>query len=1386
MSYHKLLDKQITKHLPESLINDPEFKKFLFVVNQSYIALERDTQLAERAFNISEQEYAALNQQLMKEAEVKKLSIEKLKEAVGTITGEELQNESDDLLVIARYLNQQISKRKNAEKVFTSLISNLQNAILLESETRHISYVNQRFCDMFNIPLSPEALQGADCTSSAEDTKQLFKDPEKFVADIDKLLENKILVTGEILELTDGRTFERDYIPIYIDNKYQGHLWSYSDITEKKKAQDAIVKSEQTNRQILNAALDAIVIINHKSEIEFWNPNAEKIFGWTETEIKGKKISETIIPATFRTAHEKGMAHFHQTGEGPVLNKIIELTAINKNHEQFPIEISIIPVKQDNKISFCAFIRDISARKKAEKELKSSQELWQFALEGAGDGVTEYDFETNEIFLSHQYKKMMGYDENEFNNKADLWIKTLHPDDRHIVEDSDQLYLENKISSHQLEYRIKDKQGNYRWILERGKVIQYSQSGKPKRIIGTHTDITGRKLAEEEYKRMSLVASANENGVLFTDPEGHIFWNNEGFSKMTGFSAEEIKGKTPLELCEGPLTKGDERKSMLKSFFEGRSFNVQIVFYRKDQSIFWGKVTGQAIMDEGNKVKIYFAIIEDITDKINVEQKLEDQRIFYEQILDNIPSDIAVFDSEHRYLYVNPKGIKDPELRKWLIGKKDEDYLTFRNKPLSLLTDRRNVFNSVLKSKKLKSWEEELKLPNNTNQYIMRNMFPVLDEKREIKLVIGYGIDITNIKNIQKEVELSEKKYRDVIDNSLAIITTHDMEGKLISVNPMVEKIYGYTDEETIGHNLLEFMPEDDRPLFDEFYLSAIKKEKRASGILRTVHKQGHIVYTLYNNFLKEDEGAEPYVIGFAVDITDRIKAEKELKIAKRITEDLAQTKQNFLANMSHEIRTPMNAIMGMANQLGKSKLDEGQRFYLNIINSATENLLVIINDILDLSKIEAGKLSLEIIGFEPTVLIERVMQVMLHKAQEKGLQLTNSYSDSRLNPVLVGDPYRLNQVLLNLLSNAIKFTEKGSVDISCSVVEDTETTQKVQVRVNDTGIGMDESYVKNLFMKFTQEDESVTRRFGGTGLGMSICKELVELMGGTIEASSKKGVGTTISFTIDFQKGTIDQLPVKETGSVNTDIFAGKRILITDDNEMNRLVASTILKNYGATTDEAQNGNEAIQKLKNVTFDIVLMDIQMPVMDGVEATNYIRKHISKTLPVIALTAFAIKGDDHKFIDAGMNDYLSKPFEENQFLKVIARWLGTSVTFIAKETAPVEQTELYNLSKLQLIAKGDQGFVNKMINLFIDNAINSVKEINAAYEAGNFETIKKIAHRIKPSIDMVGIESLKKEIRQIEKQAVEEPQTEEFKQLLQKLDEVLLKVVEELKKLVAE
>jgi PAS domain S-box-containing protein len=1132
MNLNKLLQKQISKFLPAELRENKDLQRFFEVIGDSYSALQRDVELSERAFSISEGEYEALNKKLKQELELKKLSVNKLNETVSVIKGEESHGASDDLLLIADYLKQQVGKRKSAEEVFVSLVNNSQSAILLEDEDRKIVFTNQLFCDLFQIPVAPESLQGVDCNDSAEQSKHLFADPEDFVTEIDRILIERTL-HSRILNFADGRILKREYIPIFIENEYKGHLWSYADITEKYSIQEAIEQSELKNRLIMNSALDAIITIDAQGIITFWNPQAEKVFGWKENEVLGKKLSDTIIPDYHKKGHDSGMEHYHLTGEGPALNKLLELPAVNIHGKEFPIEFSIIPVKQGDTEFFCSFIRDISDRKKSEEALKASKELWQFALEGTGDGVIEYNLQTREVFFSKQYLKMLGFEEGEFSNQISEWLSRVHPEDHSVIVQLYKDYLEKGIKSHQKEYRIRQKNGEYIWILDRGMIVTFTEDQKPIRLIATHSDITERKLSEQalkikEEKYRSILANMNL-GLLEVDNDDIIQFANNSFCLMSGYHLDELIGEKAADL-----------------FLE-----------KKRKEVIFNK---------------------------NAQRKV---------------------------------GISD----------------TFE--------------------------------------------IPVLNKKGENKWWLISGAP------------------------------RYDDSGKLVGS------------------------------------------------------------------------------IGIHLDITAQKKLEIDLTMARDAAQASTEAKETFLANMSHEIRTPMNAILGMANQLNKTKLNANQNFFLNTIQSSADNLLVIINDVLDLSKIDSGKLSIENIGFEPSRVIEHVMRVMQHRAEEKGLKFTNSFFDDGISAVLLGDPYRLSQVLLNLVSNAIKFTNSGTIDVSCKVLVDYPEKQLLQATVSDTGIGMEIEFIDKIFEKFSQEDDSVSRKYGGTGLGMSISKELVELMGGKISVVSTKNEGTSVSFILGMQKGTGNDLPQKETIETNTDILEGKNILVTDDNEINRLIASTILKNFGARIFEATNGQEAIDMIKSNSIDIVLMDVQMPVMDGINATEFIREHVSKTLPIIALTAFALKGDNQKCFDAGMNDYLSKPFEESQLLQMVSKWLGKNFnnTEAGQQQTTDIQEQLYDMSELKLIARGDTDFLLKMTRLFIDQTPVAIQEMISAYDAADYRAVKEIAHRIKPSIDNMGIITLKEPIREIEKFAETYKSAGKLETLITEVDMVVQSVVRQLRKI---
>jgi two-component system, sensor histidine kinase len=588
----------------------------------------------------------------------------------------------------------------------------------------------------------------------------------------------------------------------------------------------------------------------------------------------------------------------------------------------------------------------------------------------------------------------------------------------------------------------------------------------------------------------------------------------------------------------------------------------------------------------------------------------------------------------------------------------------------------------------------------------------------------------------------------------------------------------GYNTDELLGKNASHLFAKDEQAVILK-QKNQLRKEGHSDAYeISMYNKKGEPKWWLISGAPHyNDKGELVGSIGIHLDITKQKKLEYDLMEAKLHAEKSAQAKEIFLANMSHEIRTPMNAIMGMSHQLSKTTLNSRQSLFLDAIHNSAEHLLVIINDILDISKIEAGKLNLEQIGFNINTIIKSALQVMQHKAEEKGLIL-DSAIDEKINSILIGDPYRFKQVLLNMISNSIKFTEKGAVQVTCNLHKKTAGKQTLRITVTDTGIGMDESFISELFTKFSQEDDSVARKYGGTGLGMSISKKLIELMSGTIDVTSKKNHGTSITFTLPFAVGTEQDMPEKEEISFDSSILKGSRILLVEDNEMNRLVATTILEHYGIDFREAFNGKEAIDLLTKEKFDLVLMDVQMPVMNGIAATHLIRKEISATIPIIALTANAIKGESDKCIAAGMNAYISKPFEEAVLVRTIGSLLGKEIKIAAVQNiTPITADNLFDLSDLRKLSCGDEKFVTKMITMFIKIAPESVTEMKKALHRNDFEKVKSVAHGLKPSIDTLGIAAMKTRIREIEAFPFTHSSTGDLQKLIEESDQIISSVI---------
>lgn len=469
----------------------------------------------------------------------------------------------------------------------------------------------------------------------------------------------------------------------------------------------------------------------------------------------------------------------------------------------------------------------------------------------------------------------------------------------------------------------------------------------------------------------------------------------------------------------------------------------------------------------------------------------------------------------------------------------------------------------------------------------------------------------------------------------------------------------------------------------------------------------------------------------------------KKLIRSEKMLRETARVKENFLANMSHEIRTPMNAIIGFTQLLGQKKLDDDAKQYVQTIERSGENLLAIVNDILDISKIEAGMMRIEHVPFSLRGLIHSVETMVLPRAKDKGIQLKTEV-DNAIPDILEGDPVRLTQILSNLLGNALKFTSAGSVILKVTAESMHDGDAKIKMQVSDTGIGIEAQKLKHIFGRFEQADDTITRQYGGTGLGLSIVRDLVELQGGTIEVESNAGIGTVFYVTIPYTVSTrqiIDHLAVAESPSAGA-AASNIKVLVTEDNEFNQSLISHIFKSWDLPFEMANNGQEAIEKLKANQYNLVLMDIQMPVMDGYTASRKIRNELRSSVPIIAMTAHAMPGERDKCLSYGMNEYIAKPIRQEQLSLLISKFTTFVQSGAKKEDTAVTVAPNYKYIKLdylQDVSAGNKAYEKDATQKFLNAIPLAMESLSASVKAGDEQKMRSITHNLRTTVSIMGL-----------------------------------------------
>ncbi|GAB6106540.1 ATP-binding protein [Fusibacter bizertensis] len=745
---------------------------------------------------------------------------------------------------------------------------------------------------------------------------------------------------------------------------------------------------------------------------------------------------------------------------------------------------------------------------------------------------------------------------------------------------------------------------------------------------------------------------------------------------------------------------------------------------------------------------LYTVTVEDFTERIMNERKLDAARKSSLSILNSLPVMIFKINKYKECDFVNQTfkdtfNVNQDEFIESLKKSMNSDSFELFSRSLAKSVSHESSFNMEL----------QIKNRNDEMRYMIAIGKPYFDVEGKFDGIIGLLLDINEAKIANIKYRQSQSKYYSLYQNMESVIVYFSLEfdqahhvrnANIVELNKAAHQLFGLNPATLIGEKLM-----------DMFFLSQVEIAKLFE-LFEKVEREGtgeHIdefYFSSYDKWLQISiySPEKNFIAMLITDIDFKKKAQIELMKEKEKSEEANRVKSEFLANMSHEIRTPLNGIVGMIDLTLLEKVSEEQAENLKTAKDCVASLLDIINDVLDFSKIEAGKLKLEKEPFDMKLLLESVIKLHLPKLNEKRLELVVSYEEVA-NKWYEGDANRIKQVLNNLVNNAIKFTEKGKITLNVNVIQPLNSgAMVVKFVVGDSGIGISDEKKALLFNSFTQIDGTYTRKYGGTGLGLVISKQLVEMMGGTIGFDSMEGVGSNFHFTLPLVTVTgqinYSKLEINQYGD-----FSNKKILLVEDDIVNQIVMKKMIESEKIKVFVANNGQEAYDLAKMMSFDVILMDIQMPVMDGLEATRCIRNNLNKNTctPIVALTAFALKGDEVIFRASGMDDYISKPVNRNQLIKLLNTHFEKSIENRKNDTEQADGAFNENHHgdiDWQAIKKNPDEIGNNLERKeILDLLMDRLSQIRLSIDQQNYVLLEIAAHQLKNTFENLHAEELK-------------------------------------------